>query len=806
MAYTALFGYNRKREGCSRLDNKILQTLDYAKIVYKLGQHAATALGKSVVDALHPSSDLENVKHALEVTDEAYKADRLKGNAPFGGIADIKPSLLRSRIGGTLNPAELLEIAETVRGSRRLKRHIHALHDDHPIPLLAATAEQLTEHKALEDAILMCIDDQAEVMDSASAELASIRRELRGGEGRVREKLESMIRSSSVQKMLQESIITIRNDRYVIPVKQEYRGSFGGIIHDQSGSGATLFIEPEAVVALNNKLRELRLAEEREIEKILQKLTALTAEYADDLLLDLELLGLLDFAFAKARLAHLMGATLPRMNNRGYFKLRRGRHPLIDREHVVPIDVELGNDYTTIIVTGPNTGGKTVSLKTIGLLSLMAMSGLFVPAEEGSQLCVFDALYADIGDEQSIEQNLSTFSSHLTNIIRILKNMTPKSLVLLDELGAGTDPAEGSALAIAILEHMHKLGCRIVATTHYSELKAYAYNRKGVINASMEFDIATLSPTYRLLIGVPGRSNAFAIAERLGLQRGIIDHARGEVSEEDVRVETMIASLEENRIGAEAERNTAEALRKQLESERARHESERQKFDEQREKLLAKAQDEAREVMLKAKREAEQIIADLRKLAQEEGAAVKDHKLTEARRKLDEATPEKSKSSKGQQNKAAKPQRIESGDEVTVYSLGQRGHVVEVNGNDAVVQLGILKMKVALSDLELMKRAESGKTQQPKIAASLKRTRDENVRSELDLRGTNLEEAMLEVDRFLDESFLAGFGQVYIIHGNGTGILRSGISDFLRRHKHVKGYRLGKYGEGGSGVTVAELK
>ncbi|QHW33344.1 endonuclease MutS2 [Paenibacillus rhizovicinus] len=787
------------------MDSKILHTLDYAKIVYKLAQHAATALGKAEVEALHPSSDLEDVKYALQVTDEAYKADRLKGSAPFGGVADIKPSLLRSKIGGTLNPAELLEIAETVRGGRRVKRHVLQLHDDDPVPTLAAMAEQLTEHKALEDAIFFCIDDQAEVMDSASAELANIRRELRAGESRVREKLEGMIRSSSVQKMLQDAIITIRNDRYVIPVKQEYRSNFGGIIHDQSGSGATLFIEPEAIVVMNNKLRELRLGEEREIEKILQKLTALAAEYADDLILDLDLLGKLDFAFAKARLAHIMGASMPRMNDRGFLKLRKGRHPLIPREQVVPIDVELGNEYTAIIVTGPNTGGKTVSLKTIGLLSLMAMSGLYVPAEEGSQLCVFDALYADIGDEQSIEQNLSTFSSHMTNIIRILNTMTPKSLVLLDELGAGTDPAEGSALAIAILEHMHKLDCRIVATTHYSELKAYAYNRKGVINASMEFDIATLSPTYRLLVGVPGRSNAFAIAERLGLQSKIIEHARGEVSEEDIRVESMIASLEENRIGAENERQTAEALRKQLEAQQARHEAELQRFEEQREKLLAKAQDEAREVMLRAKREAEEIIADLRKLAQEEGAAVKDHKLTEARRRLDEATPEARKNAKSKA-KANKPQQIENGDEVMVYSLGQRGHVVELSGSDALVQLGILKMKVAVSDLELVKRAETSKTQQPKIATSLKRTRDENVRSELDLRGSNLEEAILEVDRFLDESFLAGFGQVFIIHGHGTGVLRSGISDFLRRHKHVKGYRLGRYGEGGAGVTVAELK
>jgi len=788
------------------MDTKILQTLEFSKIVYKLSQNAATSLGKSTAEAMLPSSDLEEVKLALQATDEAYKADRLKGSAPFGGVTDIRSALLRSRIAGTLNPSELLEIAETIRGSRRVKRHIIQLHDDDPIPWLAGQADQLTEHKVLEDAILACIDDQANVMDSASNELASIRRELRTGEARVREKLEQMIRSSSVQKMLQDAIVTIRGDRYVIPVKQEYRAHFGGIVHDQSGSGATLFIEPEAIVTLNNKLRELKISETREIEKILQKLTAQTAEYADELLLDLDVLGLLDFTFAKARLAHIMKASLPRMNDRGFIKLRRGRHPLIAEEQVVPTDVELGNSYSSIIVTGPNTGGKTVSLKTIGLLSIMAMSGLFVPAEDGSQLCVFDAIYADIGDEQSIEQNLSTFSSHLTNIIRILKNMTPKSLILLDELGAGTDPAEGSALAIAILEHMHKMGCRIVATTHYSELKAYAYNRNGVINASMEFDVQTLSPTYRLLVGVPGRSNAFAIAERLGLQRAIIDHARGEVSEEDLRVENMIASLEEDRLGAEAERLAAETLRKEIEVQRERYEEERFKFEAQRDKLLLKAQEEAREAVLKAKREADEIVADLRKLALEEGASVKEHKLIAAKRKLDEAVPELHKPSKDKKAKVAKAQQIGPGDEVMVYSLNQRGHVVELNGKDALVQLGIMKMKVAQSDLELVKSAESVKTQQPKQAASLKRTRDENLRMELDLRGANLEEAIVDVDRFLDESFLGGLGQVYIIHGKGTGVLRSGISEFLRRHKHVKSYRLGNYGEGGTGVTVAELK
>lgn len=782
-----------------------MNTLDYYKIIHKLAAHAATPLGKAVIDGLKPSLELDAVKHSLQGTDEAYKADRLKGSPPFRGIADLSASLKRARIGGTLNAAELLEIAETIRAGRRVKKHVMQLHEAEPIPLLAGIAELLSEHKSTEDAILHCIDENAEVMDQASSELASVRRELRSGESRIREKLDQMIRSNSVQKMLQDAIITIRNDRYVIPVKSEYRSHFGGIVHDQSSSGATMFIEPEVIVTMNNKLRELRAAEEREVEKVLQKLTALAADVSEDLTYDAEGLGALDFVFAKARLAHEMKASLPRMNDRGFLKLKRGRHPLLAADAVVPIDVELGNQFSAIIVTGPNTGGKTVSLKTIGLLSLMAMSGLFIPAEDGSQMCVFDAIYADIGDEQSIEQNLSTFSSHLTNIIRILKAMTPKSLVLLDELGAGTDPAEGSALAIAILEHIHRLGSRIVATTHYSELKAYAYNRRGVINASMEFDVATLSPTYRLLVGVPGRSNAFAIAERLGLPQPIIDHARGEVSEDDMRVENMIASLEEDRLSAESERSSAEALRRQLEEQRAKHEAEMERFEEQRDKLLRKAQEEAREAVRKARGEAEQIIADLRKLAMEEGASVKEHKLIEARRRLDEAAPElhKPKAPAGRGNK---PVRITPGDEVRVYSLNQKGSVIELSGSEALVQLGIMRMKVSLDDLELLKSNEAqAKQQQPKQAASLKRTRDESAAMELDLRGASLDEALIEADRFLDEAFLAGFGSVHLIHGKGTGVLRTGIQEFLRRHKHVKSYRLGQYGEGGTGVTVAEL-
>lgn len=788
------------------MNPKVLVTLEYHKIRARLAEYAATSLGKSRAEALEPTSDFEEVKRLLLATDEAFKVDRLKGGAPFGGIRDVRSALQRARIGSTLGASELLDIANTIAGGRKLKRFLLALDEVEPIPSLAEAVEPVSENRVVEEKIKSCVDDSAEILDSASPELARVRQELRTSESRARDKLEQMIRTPSIQKMLQDSLITIRGDRYVIPVKQEYRGHFGGMIHDQSASGATLFIEPEAVVTLNNKLRELKFKEEREIERILIMLTGFVAEATEELLVSVEALGELDFIFARAGLARVQKATLPIMNDRGFLKLKKGRHPLLNPNAVVPLDVELGNQFATIIVTGPNTGGKTVSLKTIGLLSLMAMSGLFIPAEEGSQLCVFDAIYADIGDEQSIEQNLSTFSSHLTNIIAILKDMTPKSLVLLDELGAGTDPSEGSALAIAMLEYIHRIGCRVMATTHYSELKAYAFERKGVINASMEFNVQTLSPTYRLLVGVPGRSNAFAIAERLGLPRPILEMARGHVDEDDKRVETMIASLEANRATAEAERRKAEQLRGEADRLRAQLEEERDKFREQRDKLLAKAEQDARAAVANARKEADEVIRELRRLAMEERGAVKEHKLIEAKRRLDQAAPELRDKRDAAKSAKRGADVIGAGDEVRVVSLGQKGHVVEMTGGgEAMVQLGIMKIKVGKGDLELIQAAPAAKPVQ-QTTASVKRSRDENIRTELDLRGSNLEEAMIETDRFLDESFLNGFGQVYVIHGKGTGVLRTGLQDYFRRHKHVKSYRLGNYGEGGAGVTVVELK
>ncbi|WP_341805053.1 endonuclease MutS2 [Paenibacillus turpanensis] len=790
------------------MNTKVMSVLEYDKIIERLREHAATSLGKAHVDELSPSGNLEEVKHRLKATDEAVLVERLKGSVPFGGIRDIRASLHRARIGGMLNASELLDIGTTIGGGRKLKRFLLAMGENgHSLDVLVALSEQIEDLKTLEDEIRRCIDENAEVVDTASTELASVRRELRNGEARVREKLEQMVRTPSVQKMLQDALVTLRGDRYVLPVKAEYRSHFGGIVHDQSSSGATMFIEPEAVVTMNNRLRELRGQEQREVEKVLSMLTGKVAEAEQPLLINVDVLAQLDFIFAKAGLARTMKASLPMMNDRGFMKLKKGRHPLISLEQVVPLDVELGGNYTAIIVTGPNTGGKTVTLKTVGLLSLMAMSGLFVPAEEGSQLCVYDAVYADIGDEQSIEQSLSTFSSHLKNIISILRGMTPKSLVLLDEVGAGTDPSEGSALAISLLEYISNMGCRLIATTHYKELKAYAFDRKGVINASMEFDVATLSPTYRLLVGVPGRSNAFAIAERLGLPKPIIERAKGEVGEDDQRVESMIASLEQNRLGAEAERAEAEKLRREVEQLRRELAREREKLDQQRDKLLEKAERDADEAVAKARKEAEEIIADLRKLALEEGASVKEHKLIAARKRLEEASPKLRKSGSGGAAAKREAAQVQPGDEVRVISFNQKGYIVdEPKNGEVTVQLGILKTKVKLTDIELQQTAAAAKPKHQPVAAGVKRTRDENVRTELDLRGANLEEAMIEVDRFLDEAMLSNIGQVYIIHGKGTGVLRTGIQEFLRKHKHVKSYRLGNYGEGGAGVTVAEFK
>ncbi|BAH42621.1 DNA mismatch repair protein [Brevibacillus brevis NBRC 100599] len=785
------------------MEQRVLKTLEYDKIVALLIDKASCTYGKEKASELIPFLRLDEVINAQQGTEQAATVLRLKGSVPLGGIRDIRGPVQRARLNAMLAPMELLDIASTVMAGRRLKTFLLDMCDDHELPLLQQQAERIEGLRELETEIRRCVDENGDILDSASLELRQVRQEIRQLESRIREKLDQMTRSSTYQKMLMENIVTIRGDRFVIPVKQEYRSVFGGIVHDQSASGATLFIEPEVIVEMNNKLRELRLREEREVERILYVLTEQVSFAVEALVENTEALTELDFMFAKAQLAWSMKAICPRINDRGYVNMRKARHPLIPREVVVPVDVELGGEYQAIVVTGPNTGGKTVSLKTIGLLSLMTMAGLHIPAEEESEMTVFSSIFADIGDEQSIEQSLSTFSSHMTNIIQILAKMDDKSLVLFDELGAGTDPTEGAALAMSIIDHVIDSGARLVATTHYSELKAYAYDRPEVINASVEFDVQTLRPTYRLLIGVPGRSNAFAIARRLGLPEHIIDVARGSISEEDNQVESMIASLERNRKSAEADRLAAKAARQEAEELRTQLEEERAQFAEEKNKRMERAEDEARIAVQLAKEEAETIIRELREMMAE-GMEIKEHRLIDAKKRLGNAVLELEKEKVKKPAKAVRATQIKVGDEVMVTSFGQKGTVLEkVNNEEFLVQIGIMKMKVKRDDMHVQNSIQ----QKPQAApyTSVKR-RSDNIKMDLDLRGYNVEDSIREIDQFLDDALLAGLHSVSIIHGHGTGVLRKGVHEYLRSHRNVKSFRLGGQGEGGVGATIAELK
>ncbi|MFS0780654.1 endonuclease MutS2 [Bacillus sp. 1P06AnD] len=783
------------------MNNKSLKALEFDKIREQLMQFAASSLGRKRVKDLLPSVSFQEVDKWQAETDEGATVIRLKGRAPLDGIFDIGPHAKRAKIGGMLSPNELKEVASTLRASRRLQRFIEDMVEDEiELPLLSEQIHSLYDLFDLEKWIANAIGDQGEVLDSASDKLRTIRHQLRTNEARVREKLESMIRSSNAATTLSDSIITIRNDRFVIPVKQEYKGVYGGIIHDQSSSGQTLFIEPQAIVSLNNALQEAKANEQQEIERILIQLSATVGEYSSELLHSVYVLGCMDFIFAKARYAHSIKASKPKLNNEGYMKLVKARHPLIDRSQVVANDIVLGKDFSTIVITGPNTGGKTVALKTVGLSCLMAQAGLQIPALDGSEIGVFEKIFADIGDEQSIEQSLSTFSSHMVNIVEILDEVDEHTLVLFDELGAGTDPQEGAALAISILDEVHGRGTRIIATTHYPELKAYGYNREGVINASVEFDIETLSPTYRLLIGVPGRSNAFEISKKLGLQPWIIEHARGYIGEDTNKVENMIASLEESRRQAENEKVEARDYLRSAEKLHHDLQKEMQQYYEDKDEQLEKAKIKAQSIIEKAKEEAEEIISDLRNLRLNKQAEVKEHELIEARKKLEEAAPKLKKKKKV----ASKQDHVlQPGDEVKVLSLNGKGALVDrVSSNEWLVQIGIMKMKVKEQDLQFINAPKPVET---KPLATVK-GKDFHVSLELDLRGERYENALMRVEKYIDDALLAGYPRVSIIHGKGTGALRQGVQEYLKNHRSVKKIRFGEQGEGGSGVTIAELK
>lgn len=784
--------------------DRTLRLLEFDKVKQQLASCIATPLGQEKVEALSPFFSYEKVKQALEETDQALAAVRLKGDVPFSGITDIRPYLKRAKIESRLDGPELAQIADTLAGGRKLKQYLaNVIAEDGAWHHLSRLEEKLAPLKELEQKIRSTVNPQGEVLDDASPELRRIRSQIRATEQRVRNRLEELIRSARVQKMLQEPIITVRHNRYCLPVKAEYRHAFGGLIHDQSASGATLFIEPEPVVTLTNELNELKLQEEKEVDRLLRQLTVQVADVYHPLATNVGVLAELDFIFAKAQLAKEMKAVLPQINTRGYFKVVKARHPLIDAQEVVPNTIELGDTYTCMVITGPNTGGKTVTLKTLGLLTVMACSGLFIPAEEGSHIGV-SAVYADIGDEQSIEQSLSTFSSHLRSIIAILNQMEANSLVLLDELGAGTDPAEGSALAVAILDAIRQKGARVVATTHYGELKAYAYSRPGVINASVEFDADTLQPTYRLLVGVPGRSNAFHIARRLGLSEEIIAVAQSQVKVEDRRIDHLLADLEKNRKQAEQEKQTWQQLKEEAARLKETLANEKARLEEMKERILAEAKKQAEEKMAKLLAEADQMINQLRTW-REKQEGLKEHHLIEARQKmreLGEAVKERKPLVASSPPSPRTDEKIAVGDDVYVHSFGQKGIVLEQLSNDEYyVQLGLIKTKVKRSDLKKLKTEQ----EQASVRAFLQ-TAPKTVSLELDVRGQTAEEAIQAVDKYIDDALLAGLQQVAVIHGKGTGQLRKSIQQYLRQHKRVRDFRLGDAAEGGSGVTVISLK
>ena len=785
------------------MNEKIIHTLELNKIKMELEQYASSSLGKEQIEALTPLADYEHIVDLQNMLDEATHVIRLKGHAPLSGIFDVGPHIKRAEIGGILNAVELSQIARTLYASRQMKNFVEELLENEvEIPFIENKCAEIIVLSTVEKEIKDAVDENGDVLDSASPQLRTVRQKQRRNESRIRERLEQYTRSQNASKMLSDAIITIRNERYVIPVKQEYRSHYGGIVHDQSSSGQTLFIEPQAVVELNNELKALQAEEKIEIERILAELTNLVAEVGYDIIQNMKIMGEFDFLFAKARYSKESGYTRPIINNEGYIQLIQARHPLIPIDEVVKNDIEFGREHTTIVITGPNTGGKTITLKTVGLCTLMAQSGLYIPAAEGSEVAVFKEVFADIGDEQSIEQSLSTFSSHMVNIVDILQKVDHESLVLFDELGSGTDPQEGSALAISILDDVYNRGARVIATTHYPELKAYGYNREGVMNASVEFSVETLRPTYRLLLGVPGRSNAFEISKRLGLDDSIIQSAKSLIDTESNQVENMIASLERSRKDAENEYKeahdylkTAEQLHKDLQKQMV-------EFYQHKDSLYEQVEKDAEKIIEKAKDEAEEVMKELRKMRHDSAAHIKEHELIDARRRLDEAVPKLSNKATTAPKK--KQQRTFAvGDEVKVLTFGQKGQLIEkVNDTEWQVQVGIMKMTIDEKELEFIK---SEPQKEKKTMATL-RGKDFHVGLELDLRGERYEDALVRVEKYIDDALLANHARVSIIHGKGTGALRTGVTNYLKRHRSVKRIRLGDASEGGSGVTIVEFK
>lgn len=777
--------------------------LEFNKIKDKIKKYARTNAGKEKVSDLAPYDNVYEINNKLDETNEALEVILDKGNPPLEGLFDIHEGVERARKGGTLTPEQLLKIGSTLRAARNMKEFFKREDFEKAYERLEDLAYILTPVKNLEDDIERSIVSEEEISDKASATLYNIRRSLKEKNSSVREKISSIVRSHS--KYLQDDLYTMRGDRYVIPVKSEYKSAVPGIVHDQSSTGATFFIEPMSLVNLNNEIRELGLKEKAEIDRILAELSFKVKENSEQCLSNFKMLVEFDFIFAKARYGERLNAVRPLIREDGRFNIYSGRHPMIDDDKVVPSDVYIGEDFDTLMITGPNTGGKTVTIKMVGLLHIMGLSGLLIPARDNSSLSFFTEVFAEIGDEQSIEQNLSTFSSHMTNIVEIMRYVDDKSLVLFDEIGSGTDPAEGAALAISIIETLRSRKSRIIATTHYSELKAYALKTDGVENASVEFDIETLRPTYRLLIGVPGKSNAFEISKRLGLVEGVIKRAKAYMSEENLQFENLIRDLQEKSIVAKKEAREASALKKEAEELKLRYEDKLQRLEKARDKAYMDARHEAKEIISNAKEEADEILKAMRaleKMGIEGGGRAR---LEEERKKLKDSLEHKEKGLHNMKENEGEPiTNVTLGMEAFLPSLNQTVVIISMpdNRGDVQVEAGIMKINVKLKDLrktKVTKQEKVKKKREVKLNLS-------NIESRVDLRGMDSEEACYKTDKYLDDAYRANLGEVTIVHGKGTGVLRNAITAMLKRHPHVKSFRLGVYGEGGDGVTVVELK
>lgn len=787
------------------MNKKVETVLEYDKIKNILKEYAISPLAEEKVLQMRPFDDIDLVKKLQQETTEGVALLKAGISLPLSGIRDIRNGLRLAKMGAMLSPGQLLEIASTMKTARQVKALWREKKLD-DIVIINEIIKDLHVFQSLEEKIEKAIISDDEISDNASPKLSSIRRQKKTLSQNIRNKLNEIISSPQYQKALQDPIVTVRQDRYVVPVKQEFRGSIPGVIHDQSASGATLYIEPMPVVQMNNELRQLELEENREIERILWGFSKKIQENHDLILDTLHSLGQLDFIMAKAGYSLDINGIEPVFNDRGYINITQGRHPLL-KGHVVPLDVFLGDKFNILIITGPNTGGKTVALKTVGLFVLMAQSGLHVPASEGTELAVFKEVFADIGDEQSIEQSLSTFSSHMKNIKEIVDLASGDSLIILDELGAGTDPTEGAALAMAILNYLYEKGSKVLATTHYSELKTFAFSKDGVENASMEFDVKTLSPTYKLTIGLPGKSNAFEIAKRLGLKQEIISLGKSLMAEESLKMEDLLTHIEEQKSKAEEERQKSQALKREYEKKLAKLEEERKKIRLQQDRIIEKAKEEAQMIINKVQREAEQIIENLKAMETENQVSLRDRAVQQARewlRKADEHL-QGSKDSLIIKVKTKHQQPLKAGQKVRIAGLNQEGYILSIDdvAKEAQVQVGIMKINVPVASLIPIEEEEI-ETEKNRFA-SIAMTKAREISRELDLRGLTVDEAIIKVDNYLDDAKLVGMKTVVLIHGKGTGALRRGINEMLKNRPDVKSFRLGNIDEGGTGVTVVEL-